>query len=215
MGHLDSEDVVIEARLTRAGRERLAENEELGITQFALGDDEVNYEIWQEQLAQQDKGEIIENLPLFEAFSDERQSLRFKLITLEENIENVPNIEVPASQTSITLDQGDTLANNPRDITPNTVLDGTDIGLDDELGYTAILEDNTAASLEVPTSDEINVDPTIPLFLSDRDREQTEWAIGKSFRVGSEPVGSQTQTTITIVGNESGLSLDIELIVLP
>lgn len=217
MGHLDSEQVVIEGRLTRAGRERLAQNEELGITQFALGDDEVNYGAWQSQLASGDEGTIIENLPLFEAFSDERQSMRFKLITLEDNIQNVPNVTVPTAQTNIVLELNETIQNGPTAITPNTVLDGDDVGLDEQLGYTAIVENGDAADLAVPQGGEINVDPTIPLFLSDRDRERTEWAIGTEFQVGNalSSGDSEVNTRITIIGNETGLSIDVSLNLLP
>ena len=45
MGYLDNTSVTVDAVLTKLGRERLA-NGDLDITKFALGDDEIDYDLY-------------------------------------------------------------------------------------------------------------------------------------------------------------------------
>ena len=74
MGYLDNSSVTVDAILTRRGRELLSRNDgSFRITQFALGDDEIDYTLYNENHpdGSQFFGEAIENLPLVEAFPDE------------------------------------------------------------------------------------------------------------------------------------------------
>ena len=125
MGHLDNTERVVEARLTALGRRKLAEGDGLDISQFALADDEVDYKLWQEQLPEEDAGAIIENLPTYEAFTDETQSMRYKLVSLEPNSDNVPQISVDSDLLTINLDQQNEFGSSPVDINPTTTLDWT------------------------------------------------------------------------------------------
>ena len=85
MGYLDNTSITVDAILTKKGRELLAKGDDsFEITQFALGDDEVDYQLWN---AAHPKGTsyygvIIDNMPLLEAFPDETQMMRYKLVTL-------------------------------------------------------------------------------------------------------------------------------------
>ena len=46
MGYLDNTSVVVDAILTKKGREILANGGDLNITKFALSDEEVDYTLW-------------------------------------------------------------------------------------------------------------------------------------------------------------------------
>ena len=114
MGYLDNTSVTVDAILTKKGREYLASGRgNFEITQFALGDDEVDYTLWNtaHSLGSDYYGEIIENMPVLEAITDENFALRYKLLTLPKNSTSVPIFSVtPASisvpQQSVLADGG-------------------------------------------------------------------------------------------------------------
>ena len=83
MGYLDNSTLTVDAILTKKGRQLLSEGT-LEITKFALGDDEIDYRLWDPNhtLGTNYYGEAIENMPLLEAFTDENQMMRSKLLSL-------------------------------------------------------------------------------------------------------------------------------------
>lgn len=213
MGHLDNTERVIEARLTSLGRRRLAEGEGIDITQFALADDEVDYRLWQEDLPEEDKGAIIENLPTYEAFTDETQSMRYKLVSLESNSDNIPNITIDSDLREFNIDQQNT--DNPISINPSTDLNGSETGLDSQLGYTAILQNKNIVDLDpAPDSQVPESDATIPALFGRKrgiGSSQTRSVRGSKFEIrwNASNLSQDEQTTITVIGNETGLSLEI------
>lgn len=223
MGHLDNSQRVVEARLTSLGRKRLAEGEGLDITQFALSDDEIDYELWQE-VPSQDAGAVIENLPTFEAFIDETQSMRYKLLSLESNSDEVPSLTTDSELTTLTLTDQNQIGSGPADsdcrstsLEPLTEIDGDETALDQTLGYTAILQDRTIADLEVaPNAEPEEPNATLPALYGEEEgigSPQVVSAVGTEFRIGwnAPSISSDQTTTLTLIGNETGLSLDLTL----
>jgi len=87
MGFLDnSGDIILDAVLTDLGRKRLAEGD-FSISQFALGDDEINYTLYNPNhpsgSAYYDL-EIIQT-PVLESFTNNTSTMRSRLITLADN----------------------------------------------------------------------------------------------------------------------------------
>ena len=71
MGYLDNTSITVDAILTKKGRELLARNDgSFRITQFALGDDEIDYTLFNENHPNgtQYAAEAIENMPLLKLF---------------------------------------------------------------------------------------------------------------------------------------------------
>ena len=96
MGYLDNSSITVDAILTMKGRELLARNDgSFNITQFALGDDEIDYTLFNENHPNgtQYAAEAIENMPLIEAIPNGQNMLLSKLITLSRNTSAIPNIE--------------------------------------------------------------------------------------------------------------------------
>lgn len=89
MGFLDnSGDIIIDAVLTDAGRERLARGDgTFKITKFALGDDEINYELYDLYHPSGSAYQDIEILqtPVLEAPTDNGGALKHKLISISRN----------------------------------------------------------------------------------------------------------------------------------
>ena len=101
MGYLDNSSVTVDAILTKKGRELLAQGrDKFQITQFALADDEVDYNLWNpaHSLGSDYYGAIIENMPVLEALTDENYTMKFKLLTLPKSTIKLPII-VPSVPT--------------------------------------------------------------------------------------------------------------------
>lgn len=104
MGYLNNNVVTVDAILTKKGRELLARGaSSFNITQFALSDDEIDYDLWNQShpLGDDKMGIVIENLPITEAVPDETQSMKYKLITLSEGTKSIPYIE--ADRTGVVI----------------------------------------------------------------------------------------------------------------
>ncbi len=202
MAHLDNSKRVIEVRLTAAGRRRLAEGKGVDITQFALADDEVDYTLWQDDLPPEERGALIENLPVFEAFTDETQSMRYKLVTLEGGSDKVPRLSLPDT---LRLDSASITVN------PETSIDGDPVPLDELIGYTAIVKNNTYLNV-ISTEEPEKTNATVPAMYKDKiGAAETESVVGTEFelRRSASNIKSDKQVEVTIVGNETGLSFDI------
>lgn len=203
MGYLDNSSITVDAILTLKGRELLSKGDgSFNIVQFALGDDEVDYGLWNPEhpLGTDYYGTLIENMPITEAIPDETQALRYKLITLPKQSTYIPVVSV--GNTSLTLGPSQTA-----DITPNTTLNGNS-----NFGYTAILGDSTAATLTVTQPVSTNVAPT---SLGVNQDAQSVAEVGFAFKVTAKQLTTQKTTTITIIGNETGGSVTINLTVTP
>jgi hypothetical protein len=208
MGYLDNTSVTIDAILTIKGRELLAKGgSAFNITQFAVGDDEVDYSLWNPDhpLGTNYYGTIIENMPVTEAIPDETQALKYKLITLPKQTTNIPVITV--GNTSITISApGDSAI-----IHPNT---SNFQGGNANLGYTAILSDSTVADIQVTRALQNSVLPTTPRFIGDNEDAQSVAVAGFEFRIVGKTQMIQDKTaSITIIANETGGSVTINLTV--
>jgi hypothetical protein len=98
MGYLDNTSITVDAILTKKGRELLARNDgTFRITQFALGDDEIDYTLFNENHPNgtQYAAEAIENMPLIEAIPDESNMMKSQLITLSRGRSLLPFLTVP------------------------------------------------------------------------------------------------------------------------
>jgi hypothetical protein len=208
MGYLDNSSVTIDAILTLKGRELLAKGgNAFQITQFALGDDEIDYSLWNPDhpLGTNYYGTIIENMPITEAIPDETQALKYKLITLPKQSTNIPVITV--GNTSVTLAApGDSTI-----IAPNT---SNFQGGNATLGYTAILSDSTVADIQVTRALQNSVLPTTPRFIGDNEDAQSVAVSGYEFRIVAKTQLLEDKTaTITVIGNETGGSVTINVTV--
>jgi len=139
MGFLNNTSVTVDAILTKKGRELLARGQdEFKITKFALADDEIDYSLWDTAHPNGSNyyGAVIENMPLLEAFVDENQVMRYKLVSLPKNTAKLPILEIPSP----------TLVFNGPGIT-QTISPNTRNGSDNESGYNFILHDAVIANL--------------------------------------------------------------------
>ena len=210
MGYLNNKTVTVDAILTKKGRELLVRNDgSFRITQFSLSDDEVDYTLYNPNHPSGSAfyGEAIENMPIIEAFPDETQDMKYKLITLPRGTAKLPVLEI--GYTTITLKQGASLS-----ITPQTLnYLGTNSTFEAS-GYVATIGDsrtlNNFEGVGVNTTDVavLNATQTIGTNVS-------RTVIGTTINLTATTVntlfGSATtlSTILTVTGRDSGARLTI------
>jgi len=99
MGYLNNQVVTVDAILTTKGRELLARGDgSFNIRSFALSDDEIDYTLYNPTNPSGSAyyGEAIQNMPLLEAFPDETQMMKYKLVTLPRDTAKMPVVTAGA-----------------------------------------------------------------------------------------------------------------------
>ena len=212
MGYLNNNTVTVDAILTKKGRELLARNDgSFRITQFSLADDEIDYTLYNPNHPSGSAfyGEAIENMPILEAFPDETQTMKYKLLTLPRGTAKLPVLEL--GYTTITLKQGSSLS-----ITPQTLnYLGTDSTFEAS-GYTATIGDSRTLSnfegvcVNTSTAANLNTTQTIGTNVS-------RTVIGTTINLTATTVNTlfgtanTLNTILTVTGRDSGARLTIPL----
>ena len=207
MSYLDNQTITVDAILTTKGRQLLAQNGNLNITSFALADDEIDYSLYQPN---HPNGSAfydiaIRNTPVFEPVSDETQVMKYKLVSLNQGVTSIPVISIAQDKISVPNTYTGTISISP----------STNPSYNLTLGYTAILGNKNVGVLIVDQANSINsVSSTIPTFAGDINTTSAQVVVGQTFRfIPNSSLGQTTSTTLTIIGNESGGSLSIEVTV--
>ena len=199
MAYLDNTEITVDAILTKKGREKLAAGQGLTITKFALGDDEIDYTLYEPA---HPKGSayydaLIKAIPVTEASPDETQTLRYKLVTLPRGTVKIPKVEFGVPSISVNQNSGQV------SLTPTTSPAGNQTA-----GYTLILANKNAGSIVGAGLGAGS--GTVPLFLGDQITTTAAIERGTSFTFIPNPNITQTiKTTITVYGNETGGSQTI------
>jgi len=217
MGYLNNQIVTVDAILTKKGRELLARgNGSFNITQFALGDDEIDYTMYNPNHPSGSAyyGEAIENMPLLEAFPDETQTLKYKLATLPRGTAKMPVISL--GLTSVVLKQ--TAATS---ITPQTLNYLDNNSTTEPAGYTFTISDVRLMSSFLGTG----IDTQAAQALNTTNSTVTngtnvsKTVIGTTLSLRATGVntlfGSQTAlyATLNVIGRDSGARLQVPVIV--
>jgi hypothetical protein len=217
MGYLNNQIVTVDAILTKKGRELLARgNGSFNITQFALGDDEIDYTMYNPNHPSGSAyyGEAIENMPLLEAFPDETQTLKYKLATLPRGTAKMPIISL--GLTSVVLKQ-----TAQTSITPQTLNYLNNNSTTEPAGYTFTISDVRLMSSFLGTG----IDTQAAQALNTTNSTVTNGTnvsrtvIGTTLSLRATGVntlfGSQTAlyATLNVIGRDSGARLQVPVIV--
>jgi len=216
MGYLNKETITVDAILTRKGRELLAQGRSaFQITQFAVADDEIDYELWNpaHPLGTEYYGSAIENMPVVEASPDETQNLRYKLVSLTRGLNTIPRIAIGG----ITALQFDAGRASPTTITPSTVVGARTSELDGPaFGYTLTLANINAVSISaIPIIGASTSEPSRNSINATTALDTALVLVGTEFTILPKDVDTIIQTTITITGNQSGATITIPITVIP
>ena len=212
MGYLNNNTVTVDAILTKKGRELLARNDgSFRITQFSLADDEIDYTLYNPNHPSGSAfyGEAIENMPILEAFPDETQVMKYKLITLPRGTAKLPVLEL--GYTTLTLKQGASIS-----ITPQTLnYLGTDSTFESS-GYVVTIGDSRTLSnfegVGVNTNDASTLNSTSTIGTN-----VSRTVIGTTINLTATTVNTlfgtanTLNTILTVTGRDSGARLTIPL----
>ena len=231
MGFLDhsTNNIIVDAVLTDLGRLALAKNDgSFNIYQFALGDDEVDYEIIKQFGRVVGKEKIEKNTPIIEALTASSIGLKNKLLS----VSNEFLTHLPVMEFSLTSAGGASTSlltfNRNNSVTVQTLIaeisSKTGVGIDQDLvdgefrvelnhlffGIVGeapdIVHTDNVAIYRFPTSfgtttDTISAD--IPIFLKSFS--------DTTFNTFSVSGGTHIRTFAKVVGINSGLTKSIEL----
>ena len=203
MGYLDNTSITVDAILTKKGRQKLASGQSLNITKFALGDDEIDYTLYEPA---HPKGSAyydsaIKAIPILEASPDETQVLRYKLVTLPKGTTQIPVVALGIPSIGVYQDEGQV------SLSPTTSPAGNS-----NAGYTVVLADQRAGTLAVTQG--ATAAGSVPVFLGEEVTTTAQVVSGLGFTFTPNPsLTSNVSTTITVYGNETGGSQTIPVVV--
>ena len=215
MAILNPTTITVDAILTTKGRELLARNDgSFQITQFALADDEIDYTLYNPTHPSGSAfyGEAIENIPVIEAFPEDSQIMRYKLVTLPRGTSKLPVINL--GYTSISLKQGASLT-----ITPQTLNYLGSTSTFEANGYVATIADSRLVS----TFNGTGITTTTPIqgLNTTTGTVLSVTQVGTSFTITGTTINtlfgtnlSTLTTTITVIGRDSGARVTIPLNIL-
>jgi len=143
-------------------------------------------------------GQAIENMPLLEAFANENQMMRYKLISLPKNTTKLPLVQAGTSGISHARPGLQTT------LTPTTVNIANG---NRSAGYTCILSNSAIATLAVAPGGKVDQESTFSAIGDDAATAVS--VVGTRFILTAKTVTVDTTTNITIVGNETGGSVTI------
>lgn len=203
MAYLDNSTITVDAILTKKGRQKLASGQSLNISKFALGDDEIDYTLYEpaHPLGSAYYDSAIKAIPVLEATPDESQILIYKLVTLPKGSTQIPNVSLGISSISVYQTSGEVA------LSPTTSPTGNQ-----NAGYTLILADQRAGTLTVTQG--ATSAGTIPAQLGDGITATAQVVSGIRFTFKPNPGLKQSvSTTITAYGNETGGSITVPVVV--
>jgi len=210
MGYLNNTSVVVDAILTKKGRELLARNDgSFKITQFSLADDEVDYTLYNPNHPSGSAfyGEAIERMPVLEAFPDDTQIMKYKLITLPRGTAKIPVINV--GYTSISLKQGASLAISPQTLNYlGTTSTFEQSGYVVTIGDVRTMSSFTGVGINTPSAAALNTTTTVGTVVS-------QTVIGTTINLTATTVntlfgtGTTLNTILTVIGRDSGARISV------
>lgn len=205
MSYLNNSTVVVDAVLTKKGREILASRGGLNISSYALSDDEIDYRLYQPDHPQGSAfyDLAIKNIPVMESFTDETQVLKYKLVTLASGVSSIPVISLGQTSINVSSDfRGEVV-----------IVPSTNPVFNTTLGYTAILGNKNIGTI-VGEQLEAAISATIPSFIGDVSSTTAQVALGIRFRfIPNSSLSATTTTRLTVIGNESGGAISIPVTV--
>lgn len=215
MGYLNGTTVTVDAILTKKGRELLARNDgSFQITQFALSDDEIDYTLYNPNHPSGSAfyGEAITAMPIIEAFPNDNEIMKYKLITLPRGTAKIPVLDI--GYTSITLKQGASLAISPQTL---NYLGATSTF--EQSGYIVTIGDVRTMSsfngvgINTQEAQALNTTTTLGTNVS-------KTVIGTSINMTATTINTlfgtktQLQTNLIVIGRDSGARITVPVTII-
>jgi len=231
MGFLDhsTNNIIVDAVLTDSGRQALAKNDgSFSIYQFALGDDEVDYNVITQFGRTVGREKVEKNTPILEALTAGSVALKHKLLSCSnEMLAYLPNMTLTlesgnsSGSTIISLNRGNNVTS--QDLTIK-ISNNDNVAIDDELidGEFRVEINNIFLSIAGKTADVIYTDNIAVYRFPTNTGQGSQQVVATptiqlnkfdntTFDTFSIAGGSKVRTFIKVIGINSGLSKTIEV----
>jgi len=195
MAFLDnSGDIILDAVLTDAGRVRLARGDgSFKITKFSLGDDEINYTLYNNLLESGQKDLQIMQTPILEAFTNNTSMMKSKLITIPRT--NLLYLPV------ILLNQELGVA---KDTTTDSILVTVDETTTDNITTGQYLNGYETTSGQILRVDQgLNTNAVAATIDLDTDLVETQYMVEIDNRLGQLATSDGTPSPVSFVDDDS------------
>ena len=206
MGFINNTSYLLNAVLTRRGREYLASNSSrFNITKFALADDEVDYTLWDSAhpLGTDYYGAVLESMPLVEPCVDPEVVMKYKLITAPVGSKALPtitNVGTENIQLKSILNAEGILNQTDVQLTGIETTGLQNVYLTEK--YKFLVLNSNIATIEI-IGDDATPDDTVNIQTGRLSKQ----VIGREVKVIAKPIGPNPgtlKTSLIIIGQNSG-----------
>ena len=201
MGYLDNSTVTVDAILTKQGRKRLAQGQQLNISFFSLTDTGVDYTLWNPDHPSGSAfyGDAIEKLPQLEAIPSAEYFMRNRLVTLDKDTTAMPIITEVDDHNFYEL-------STPKTFEP--VL----LNHAEPAGYHLVVPDKTLLTVSSDGGTVGDYSGTALQFINAQSMPQAEVYAGTYFTVTPKASDRQRKITVTFISQTTGAwnSVDIQ-----
>jgi len=207
MAYLNSTSVVIDAILTKKGRELLARNNgSFQITQFSLADDEIDYSLYNPYHPSGSAfyGEAIQAMPIIQAYPEDQEIMKYKLLTLPRGTGVIPVISSVPPNVPLRMGAPFTIAPSTANYNGSSNFRETS-GYQFTIGDVRTMSSFTAIGINTAEATQLNNTVTIGTNVS-------KTVIGTTLNMTATTIkslfgssaSSTLSTIISIVGRDSG-----------
>ncbi len=206
MGFINNTSYILNAVLTKKGREYLAKNDaKFNITKFALAYDEVDYTLWDtaHPLGTDYYGAVLESMPLVEPVVDPEVVMKYKLITApvgSKALAAIKNVTPLSVEIKYVIDPDSNTEPEDVDITGITTGGLQNVYNDENYKFLILnsnIADITAIGQEVSSSEGSYVETG----------RITKQVICREIKITAKPIGPNPgilKTSLIITGQNSG-----------
>jgi hypothetical protein len=213
MGFINNTSYLLDAVLTKKGREYLAKSSgNFNITKFALADDEIDYTLWNttHPMGTDYYGAVLESTPMIEPCVDPEVVMKYKLINLPIGSKALPYIE------NITQIIGDnklkSIINDDGWIMTDAALNPSTVGADSVFtaeNYSFLLLNNNVIDIRVgainpttaPTFDDLTESGVV---YGEETGRTSKKVVGKIVTIRARQMTFDRETSIIVTGQLSG-----------
>mgnify|MGYP003995672863 FL=1 len=212
MGFINNTSYILNAVLTKKGREYLSKSDgKFNISKFALADDEIDYTLWDTAHPRGTDyyGAVLESTPMIEPVVDPEVVMKYKLITLPIGTTALPyisNITPPTGLTGVnalnTEYNGNTIPKwsmSDHVLNPSTV--GVDGAFSNEKYSFLVLNKNV---IDIGTGQGENVNYDIGAVYNEESGRLSKKVVSRVSTIKSQMLTSNRETSIIITGQMSG-----------
>lgn len=209
MGWLNhsTNNIIVDAVLTDAGRQAISKNDgSFSFVKFALGDDEVDYEIVKKFGRVVGKEKIEKNTPVFEALTNQNLSQKFRMISVSNpNLARLPTLTLSGENVSSNVVPLGATTTKTTTLTVAQAIQNED-SIDNELRDQSfeVVMNNDFLQIQGVVPDNVDGSKTASYILR---RDPTETALGGSRLTFTLEVRSISSSQFTVFGTTSNKNL--------